>query len=102
MPDWKAQRNRCMVPCPSADTHEWLRAGPVITLGELFLLLGDDYTAKDIDAFYRACRLVSLKRPKDSARVATATGSAGLLGVGASAIRAEAFKNRDALRAGVH
>ena len=48
MPDWSAQRNRCIVPCKNADTHEWLRRGPVATLGELFKDLGTDHTAKEI------------------------------------------------------
>ena len=25
MPDWAAQRNRCIVPCYKADVYEWLR-----------------------------------------------------------------------------
>eukprot|EP00969_Alexandrium_andersonii_P014104 615124-Alexandrium_andersonii.AAC.1 len=40
-------------------------AGPVATLGELFLDLGEAYMAAAIYAFYRACRLVVLKKHKD-------------------------------------
>ena len=60
-PNWSAQVNQSIVPCQKADTHEWVREGPAITLSELFKLLGTDYTAKAIYAFYRTCRLVALK-----------------------------------------
>ena len=51
MPDWTAQCNSCIVPCRNVDTHEWLRVGPVITLGELFVCLGEACTAKAVYVF---------------------------------------------------
>ena len=75
-PDWPAQVIRCILPCQNADTHEWLRKGTVTTLGELFEHLGTDHTAKAIYAFYRTCRLVGLKRKKDSRKPARPPGSA--------------------------
>ena len=47
-PDWPAQVNRCILPCQNVDTYEWLRKGPVTTLGELFSHLGNDHAAKTI------------------------------------------------------
>ena len=35
-------------------------------LGSLFMNLGDKYTAKAIYAFYRACRLVAVKRHRSA------------------------------------
>ena len=70
------------------------------------MLLGEMYTAKAIYAFYRKCRLVTLNRPKDNARVGRAPGSANVPGAAnrsgmtgnalqANAIRAaEATTNR--------
>ena len=68
LPCWRKQHNRCIVPCNDADTHEWLRAGPVTTLGELFKHLGTDHAAKTIYGFYRTCRLIVLKKKKDAAK----------------------------------
>ena len=77
-PDWAAQVIRCILPCRNADTHthEWLREGPVTTLGELFKHLGTDHTAKAIYAFYRKCRLVVLKKKMDSRKPKESPGSA--------------------------
>ena len=50
-PDWKYQWNKLTVPCKGNWTHEWVRVGPVTTLGQLFLDLGQKYTAKSIYAF---------------------------------------------------
>ena len=44
--------------------YMWYRCGKVITLGELFMLLGREYTAAAIYALYRTLRIVSLKRRK--------------------------------------
>ena len=76
LPDWSAQRIRCVLPCQNVSDYEWLRAGPVVTLGELFKHLGTEYTAREIYAFYRTCRVVVLKRKKDAARPKGKSGSA--------------------------
>ena len=78
MPDWAAQRSRCIVPCYNAGMYEWLRSGPVTTLGELFMDWGETYTAKVIYAFYRTCRFVVLTKQKDSARAKGTPGSASV------------------------
>ena len=65
MPNFEEQWNRLQVPCQDADDYMWFRTGKVITLGELFLALGRDYTAASIYAFYRTLRIVVLKRCKD-------------------------------------
>ena len=74
-PDWPAQVNRCIVPCLNAVTYEWLRKGPVTTLGELFKHVGKNHTAKAIYAFYRTRRLVVVKRKKN--RCGRKTGMTG-------------------------
>ncbi len=63
-PDWAAQRIRCVVPCANAAGYEWVRLGPVATLGELFMQLGKFFTAKHIYAFFRTLRVVAAKRAK--------------------------------------
>ena len=68
MPDWDEQWNRLQVPCTYAPGHMWFRTGRVITLGELFLALGEEYTAKAIYAFYRTLRIVVLKRRKSHSK----------------------------------
>ena len=98
MPDWAVQRKRCAVPCQNAIEYEWLRAGPITTLGELFQHLGTEFTAKEIYAFYRTLRLVVLKRKKDAARPkekpGSASGSVGssVLGITRSALQARAMR----------
>ena len=86
------------MPCKNADTHEWLRAGPVTTLGELFMNLGTKYTAKEIYAFYRTCRLIVFKKGKVQAKPKGAPGSASAsqwssrVGVIGSALQAAAIQ----------
>ncbi|CAK0844998.1 unnamed protein product [Prorocentrum cordatum] len=55
----------------AVETREWCRQSPVTTLGELFWDLGRTHTAKAIYAFYRALRLVALKRDKNSSTMAS-------------------------------
>ena len=106
MPDWAEQWNRCIAPCNSAASHEWLRKSPVITLGELFQRLGTAHTAKTIYGFYRTRRLVVLKKRKTQSNPAGPPGSAsggprsrvtGLTGspLQAAAIRAELANARN-------
>ena len=92
-PDWPAPVNRCIPPCQNADTHEWLRKGPVTTLGELFTHLGTDHTAKAIYAFYRTCRLVVLKKKKGSQKRTMPPGSAsGSNGLRSTGVTGSAFQ----------
>ncbi len=76
-PDWAEQRYRCVVPCAGAGDYEWVRVGPVVTLGELFMQLGKFFTAKHIYAFFRTLRIVALKRGKLSANDATPWSTTG-------------------------
>ncbi len=59
IPNWEEQISRFTCPCVDpACGYEWARGGMVMTLGELFLALGKDYTAGQIDAFYRRLRML--------------------------------------------
>ncbi len=75
-PDWRGQQCRVVVNCVGTTQWEWRRIGLVVTLGELFLLLGQDWTAAAIYSLYRALRIVALKRRKTSSASAPASGSA--------------------------
>ena len=77
IPNWVKQVNR--VTCPfieSACGYEWARRGTVLTLGELFLALGREYTAAQIYSFYRTLCIVALKRRKQRNGRASASSSA--------------------------
>ena len=99
--------SRVVAPCVNASRHQWHRTGPVITLGEMFLALGQSYTAKAIYAFYRTCQIVVLKKKKASVKPGapgTASGARFLSNRGvvgsplqAAAIRREHLTNADAL-----
>ncbi len=104
-PDWPRQRHRCVVPCANAAEYEWVRTGEVVTLGELFMRLGEQFTCRKIYAFFRTLRLVALKRDKAATRAAPGSASAGsrpkVVGVTggplqASRIQSE-FRKQDAL-----
>ena len=99
--------SRVAVPCAGSTSHQWHRAGPVVTLGEMFLGLGKKHTAKAIYAFYRTCQIVVLKKTKHAAKPG-APGTAGearfwsnrgVTGsrLQATAIQREEFTNADAL-----
>ena len=76
-PDWKEQVSRITCPCLDPECgYEWARGGKVITLGELFLALGKQYTAAQIYSFYRTLRLVAVKRRKLHGAHGSASGSA--------------------------
>ena len=76
-PDWKEQVSRITCPCLDPECgYEWARGGKVITLGELFLALGKQYTAAQIYSFYRTLRLVAVKRRKLHGAHGPASGSA--------------------------
>ena len=55
--------------------YEWVRDGKVLTLGELFLALGEHYTAAQQYAFYRTLRIIAVKRRKGKGASAPASGS---------------------------
>ncbi len=101
-PEWKAQVSRLIVPCRKAEEWQWHRAGPVITLGELFLALGKAHTAAAIYSFYRTCRLVAIKKKKDACAEGGVRGSRGATvakgsGLQADAIGREYYTNQDLL-----
>ena len=77
-PDWSQQRNRCVVPCKNAVEYEWVRTGPVVTLGELFLRLGRDFSCRKIYGFFRTLRLVAVKRDKKATSSAPGSASVGV------------------------
>ena len=87
-PAWEDQTNRVLVPCKGADEWQWHRAGPVITLGELFMALGKNYTAAVIYSFYRTCRLVVLKKGKQAQRSCGTPSCASVTGTTGSALQA--------------
>ena len=45
-PDWDKQKYRVTVPCVGTDRYCWVRTGAVITLGQLFLILGRSHETK--------------------------------------------------------
>ncbi len=76
-PNWAEQVSRVTCPCVDpACGYEWARGGTVLTLGELFLALGKQYTAAQIYSFYRTLRLVAVKRRKGHGAHARVSGSA--------------------------
>ena len=84
-PYWECQVYRVRVPCCETADVEWRRAGLVVSLGELMQALGKQFTAKQVYYFYRALRIVALKRNKGS----TSAGSTGaFLGMAASGLQA--------------
>ena len=58
LPDWSKQVSGILVPCKRAPEFQWYRTGPVVTLGELFLALGQRFAASAIFAFYQVLRPV--------------------------------------------
>ena len=47
-PDWAKQVLRIVVPCAGTDRFQWVRTGPVVTLGQLLLILGRHFSASKI------------------------------------------------------
>ena len=92
LPAWDEQTNRVLVPCKNADEWQWHRSGPVITLGELFMALGKNYTASAIYNFYRTCRLVVIKKGKHAQSNRGTPGSASLTGITGGALQATAIR----------
>ena len=76
MPNWAEQVSRVTCPCMNWGCRlEWVRDGKVLTLGELFLALGEHYTAAQTYAFYRTLRIIAVKRRKGKGVSAPASGS---------------------------
>ena len=76
---------RVRVPCRETADFEWRRTGAVVSLGEFMQALGKQFIAKQVYYFYRALRIVALKRSKGS----TSAGSTGaFLGMAASGLQA--------------
>ena len=64
-PNWSKQTLRCLVPCRRTDSYHWRRACSCITLGRLFGVLGQAYSADAIYHFYRTRRIVVAKQRKE-------------------------------------
>ena len=64
-PEWKQQTLRCLVPCRRTNSYHWRRACSCITLGRLFGVLGQAYSADAIYHFYRTRRIVVAKQKKE-------------------------------------
>ena len=67
-------RHVCL--CRGNDDFAWVRRGTVLSLGELFMLLGREYTAAQIYTLYRCMRIVVLKRRKQKSGGHSSLGSA--------------------------
>jgi hypothetical protein len=85
-PCWDRQQFRVVCPCAGTDMYHWARTGLVVSLGQLFLILGKRYTSAQIYHFYRTLRIVAVKRTKGGSRRQDASGQAlpatGSLAVG--------------------
>ena len=65
LPNWSNQISRITCPCCDPETGlMWFRDVSVVTLGELFLALGQRYSAEQIYALYQSLRIVAVKRRK--------------------------------------
>lgn len=77
VPSWAKQVNGVTFPCiDPVCGYEWARRGTVMTLDELFLVLGKQYSAAKIYSFYRTLRIVALKHRKQRSAHTSASGSA--------------------------
>jgi hypothetical protein len=63
-PDWDNQVLRSIVPCKQMPTMHWRRLCQCITLGRLFGMLGEDYSADVLYHFYRTRRILVAKKKK--------------------------------------
>ncbi len=63
-PDWGNQVLRSIVPCKQMPTMHWRRVCQCITLGRLFGMLGQDYSADVLYHFYRTRRILVAKKKK--------------------------------------
>ena len=67
-PDQGRSRNRMFIPCRGTTQWAWVRAGNVITLGELFHELFHLYTSREIYNFYLSLDILAVKQKKVAAR----------------------------------
>ena len=65
--DSRKQWLRVKVPSTSTSDFEWRRTGSVVTLGQLFMILGKTHNNAAIYYLYRTLRIVALKKRKTSA-----------------------------------
>jgi hypothetical protein len=63
-PDWENQVLRSIVPCKRMPTMHWRRVCQCITLGRLFGMLGQYYSADVLYHFYRTRRILVAKKKK--------------------------------------
>ena len=97
-PAWNDMRFRHVCPCRNTDKYVWIRSHSVISLGELLMILGTDYTAAEIYSLYRILRVVCLKRRKDrcSARGPPSSGSR-VSGMAGAAVKREFKSSKELL-----
>ena len=65
-PDWENPVLRSIVPCKRMPTMHWRRVCQCITLGRLFGMLGQYYSADVLYHFYRTRRILVAKKKKDT------------------------------------
>ena len=58
-PAWEKMRFRHVCPCQDNNDFAWVRFAAVLSIGELFMLLGREYTAAQICTLYRCMRLAA-------------------------------------------
>ena len=63
-PDKANLKNRMFMPCRGTTQWAWVRAGNVITLGELFHGLFHQYTSREIYDFYLSLDILAVKQKK--------------------------------------
>ena len=67
-PDKANLKNRMFMPCRGTTQWAWVRAGNVITLGELFHELFHLYTSREIYDFYLSLEILAVKQKKIAPR----------------------------------
>ncbi len=72
-PDWPNQVNRFLVPCRGNPDKHWVRKARGISLGMLFFLHGEHWTASGLYNFYLSCRVLAVKQTFTAGRMAQYT-----------------------------
>ena len=98
-PYWVDMRFRHVCPCKNTEEYTWIRSHSVISLGELLMILGTDYTAAEIYSLYRILRVVCLKRRKDrcSARGGPPSSGSRVSGMAGAAVKREFKSSKELL-----
>ena len=96
-PNWRGQTIRVRVPCCQTVEFEWHRTGTVVSLGGLMRALGQQFTAKQVYSFYRALRVVALKRNKGRKPASFGVAAVGMAASGPQAAHLRAELNKDQL-----